>query len=138
MPKFAAIIVASILLTISDGFIVRPLRDCLSSPSKFQKVLTSTLPMSSESKSGDTTEPIDVDLTNVSNEQKLDSSDLKKSVIFKEPSQVNNSKNDGEKARIIVYIVLSLIPCLLLLPLMSTNELKPLDPELLQQQMKQK
>ncbi|CAM9443721.1 unnamed protein product [Phaeothamnion confervicola] len=42
-------------------------------------------------------------------------------------------KMDAQQARVIVYILLSLIPCLLLLPLMGSNELIPLDPSLMQQ-----
>ncbi|CAM9636897.1 unnamed protein product [Chrysoparadoxa australica] len=65
--------------------------------------------------------------------------DISKSLNFQTPEAAKavQSEDDGKQARVLVYIILSLVPCLLLLPLMSTNELRPLDPELIKSQMMQ-
>ena len=39
----------------------------------------------------------------------------------------------GKEVRIGIYIALALVPVLFLLPFLSSNELKPLDPELIEQ-----
>ncbi|KAG5188496.1 hypothetical protein JKP88DRAFT_26504 [Tribonema minus] len=65
--------------------------------------------------------------------------DLMKSVNFQAPAPAPAEESDAvTKARVLVYIVLSLVPILFLLPLMSSKEMIPLDPELLQQQMQQR
>ena len=48
--------------------------------------------------------------------------------------------NEGEQfkqIRVILYIAISLIPILFLLPFLSSNEFKPLDPELIQSMVDQ-
>ena len=60
--------------------------------------------------------------------------DLQKSLgLDFAPPQETEKGVDPQQVRVIAYVLLSLIPCLFLLPLVGSNELIPLDPSLMQQ-----
>ena len=50
---------------------------------------------------------------------------------------LDNNGEQFKQIRVILYIAISLIPILFLLPFLSSNEFKPLDPELIQSMVDQ-